>query len=763
MTPPEEHRHDDLAGAAREGVFDFQLSLPWAAAPQPVRTVVKRDGRRVPFEVGKIAGTIFRAAQAIGGEDHDRAEGLASGVAIYLAKTFGGDAPTVEQVSDAVENVLIEMGHAKTALAYARYRDKRSRMRRLRAGDTRAFLTDANGGPWEREALDALGGGPALVRTSHETLAEWDRQRIVSALITETGLEAEAAERIAEEVEEQIRAAGVKSLTAPLVRELVDAKLVERGLEEYRRRHMRLGVPLYDAESLICTPNRDASDSMYDPAGTNRILAERVKKEFALTQVFSQEVADAHLRGDLHLHDLGLVDCLEQAVLSPECLTRFGLSSFGARGVSNPPSDINGLLGQMGKLAALLSRHFSRGVVWDAPNLHVAPFVKGSAPEAVQDAAQHLVDACARPAGGCGIGPEPPAIILPWTTPEYLTRREAIGPRGEGVGRDYGSFEHASQQIAQAVIDLCARHAADGLPSGRALPVVPISEAFLRSPGSRGFLSRVAEAICHGCGIRFVLARQGEGDSGPRDWRPAPVTAHRVTVNLARLAYSAANEEALLTALERLVALAVRAHSEKESFIRRLFGLRDIGPLAVLATEREGMPFVRLGEARYLVAFCGLNECVQSITGREMHVSEDALALGGRVMACVQAACQKCSEREGTAFAVAETDDSHVLRRLATLDLQQHPHEAGNVVKSDAREQEVHYTGGIRLRLDSGISAMERVRIEGRLHALVEGGAFTRIAVPEGEMSRGTIASFVEKAFWQTESRAVEFVPAARA
>ncbi|MEM3061586.1 MAG: vitamin B12-dependent ribonucleotide reductase [Candidatus Bathyarchaeia archaeon] len=90
----------------------------------------KRDGRIVEFDKEKITSAIFKAAQAVGGSDRKRAEELADMVVEVLEKRFGrGDIPSVEDVQDIVEKVLIEEGHARTAKAYILYRQKRKEIR----------------------------------------------------------------------------------------------------------------------------------------------------------------------------------------------------------------------------------------------------------------------------------------------------------------------------------------------------------------------------------------------------------------------------------------------------------------------------------------------------------------------------------------------------------------------------------------------------------------------------------------------------------
>lgn len=90
----------------------------------------KRDGRIVPFDAEKITDAIFKAAKAVGGENRKIAENLTNQVVKELAKLgYNGVIPTVEEVQDVVEKVLIENGHARTAKAYILYRDRRTRIR----------------------------------------------------------------------------------------------------------------------------------------------------------------------------------------------------------------------------------------------------------------------------------------------------------------------------------------------------------------------------------------------------------------------------------------------------------------------------------------------------------------------------------------------------------------------------------------------------------------------------------------------------------
>ena len=99
-----------------------------------IKQVVKRTGAVVPFKKERITNAIYRAAVAVGGRDRSIAEKLADQVMAMLEETTPpGRIPTVEEIQDIVEKVLIENGHARTAKAYILYRDERARRRKERA------------------------------------------------------------------------------------------------------------------------------------------------------------------------------------------------------------------------------------------------------------------------------------------------------------------------------------------------------------------------------------------------------------------------------------------------------------------------------------------------------------------------------------------------------------------------------------------------------------------------------------------------------
>ena len=74
-----------------------------------INLVTKRDGRVVPFTQARITNAIYRAAVAVGGRDKLTAQALSDQVVAMLESTYAeGRTPTVEEIQDVVEKVLIE-------------------------------------------------------------------------------------------------------------------------------------------------------------------------------------------------------------------------------------------------------------------------------------------------------------------------------------------------------------------------------------------------------------------------------------------------------------------------------------------------------------------------------------------------------------------------------------------------------------------------------------------------------------------------------
>ncbi|HPP66852.1 MAG TPA: anaerobic ribonucleoside-triphosphate reductase, partial [bacterium] len=461
---------------------------------EKIEFIKKRDGRIVPFEKTKIADAIFKAAKSLGGQDRYLAEDLAEAVTVYLNKEFKEKIPTVEEIQDIVEKVLIKTGHAKTAKAYILYREKRARIRQIKEGIINKEIIEEQR-ELEKEATDLS----LFVRTSGEDIVLWNAEKIMKSLIKETGISEKIARFIAIEVEKQIVSSKIKNLTAPLIREIVNAKLVEFGMEEARRKYTRLGLPIHDVKNIIFNPNKENANIPHNPEATNLTLAEQIKKEFALLEVFSPDVSDAHLRGDIHLHDLGFIDRPYCSGQSLEYVKKFGLHLPNALSIAKPAKHPETLLAHMVKFSAALQGHFNGAIGWDAVNIFFAPFLEGMSDLQIKQLAQMLIyeysqQAVAR--GGQAIFSD---INLYWETPDHFADIPAIGPAGIETGKKYRDYQSLAQKFVRALFEVYLEGDGVGRPFFFPKPLLHITNRFFETSGWEEFL----DFVC------FVAAEKG--------------------------------------------------------------------------------------------------------------------------------------------------------------------------------------------------------------------------------------------------------------
>ena len=628
-----------------------------------------------------------------------------------------------------------------------------------------------------------------FVRSSEEVLQGWDRQRIVAALLRETMVDTDTAEMVGREVEEFVRLSNIKFVSAPLIRELVNAKLVEHGLESVRRMHTRLGMPIYDVEQLILQQNKENANIPHGPEATNLTLAETIKKEFAFLNVFDQDIGDAHMRGDIHLHDLGFIDRPYCSGQSLEYIKKFGLSLPNALSLAKPARHAEVLLAHMVKFAAALQSNFAGAIGWDAVNLFFAPYLVELTDRQVKQLAQMLIfefsqQAVAR--GGQAIFSD---INLYWEVPDHFADVPAIGPGGEYVvnpdpdTRDekpyliYSDFEKQAQRFVWALFEVYLEGDGSGRPFFFPKPLMHITEKFFKTEGHEEFLNLICQVASEKGNTYFVFDRGGTAkiseccrlsfkleqsdlDDAKTPWRMRYSALQNVTVNLPRLAYLAEGDDTRLMALinERMK-LAVRAHMQKRDFIEKLLTHGEKGPLALLGMDRDGERYLRMYRVSYLVGMVGLNEMVQHHFGQELHESDAAIQFGLKIIAHMKILCDKYSRKHGMHFVLEQTPAESTAYRFAKLDMEYHSEDASRVVKGSQEEWEIFYTNSTLFNVGAEINPIERVKLEGRFHPLIEAGAITHIWLGESRPSAESLANFVIKTFRFTKNDQMAFSP----
>ena len=733
---------------------------------QRITQIRKRDGRIMPFDKSRIAGAIFKAAQAVGGEDKFIADELAAAVLDYLERHYEGSVPGIEDIQDMVEKVLIETGHAKTAKAYILYRDRRGQARR--AMTVRKAGED---GPGRSSTDYAL-----MVDTgAKDALVPWDKGRIADALEKEAHLDPDTARKVAGAVEEKVLASGISRISTGLVRELVDNELFDRGLTGRLERQKVIGMPRFDLENLIYSKSQENSNiTSNNPEAINLAIAESVLKQFALSEIFSHDVAEAHLTGRVHLHDLGYPTRVYCSSHSLEYLKKYGLELQNLDTKSGPAKHARTLTGHLNTFLASMQAYYAGALGVGYINIMYAPYIEDMTDAQVLQEAQHLIFSCSQSAFSRG----GQTLFLDFNihtgVPRYMRDIEAIGPSGKYTGRTYGTYEKAAQRFGKAMLDVwragdrdghlfafpkCDLHInADSLSDPAQLELVEYACQIAAENGVPYFVFDRDEVTLSACCRLRTTISDNYMIEHPESLRFCGF--QNVTINLPQAAYRAGpgNWDALTAEIGKGMDLAMKAHLEKREFIRKMMSTPAMPLWQIGQKARDGRPYVDLDKCTYIIGLIGLNECVQYMMGQELHESDEALKKGLLVVSAMHHRAKAYTREHGLKVSLEESPAESATRRFAKVDCRNWP-QARQYVKGDFEGDEYYYTNSIHLRADAPVDLLTRIQKQAKFHTMIESGAIIHAFVGEERPPAESILALVRRTFEKTQAAQLTISP----
>lgn len=633
-----------------------------------------------------------------------------------------------------------------------------------------------------------------LVTTSSKSeIDSWDRNRIVRCLVREINADPELAEEIALEVEKIILESHLSTVTTSIIRELVDIQLLKRGLGTLHQRHTHLGLPTFDVEQIILNANKENSNTTHNPESINLTLAENILKQYALTKVFSEDVAKAHLRGDIHLHDLGFITRPYCGGHSLEYIKKYGLSLPNITSTSKPAKHPEVLIGHMVKMASTLQSHYAGAIGWEAVNIFFAPFLKGLPYSRIKQLAQMIIYEFNQLAGARGSQVVFTDFNLYYGVPPHFRDVFALGPGGKYLkpnGDDfiyldepeegcltYKDFELEANQFLKALFEVYLEGDATGKTFVFPKPLLHLNESFFQTPGWEELLN-LACKVASKQGITYFVFDRGSEVTvsqccrlklrlGEKDLQEAKTperlrftALQNVTINLPRISYKARGNDWLLTKeIIKAMRLVVKSHLQKKKFIESLLALGEDGPLAFFTAAKDGEPYLRVNRLTYLCGILGLNEMVQFHLGKQLHESEEAYKFGLKVIALMSKYAQKISKKYNIKLVLEETPAESAAYRLAKLDMKYYPSFAARVLKGNIEKEEYYYTNSVHFAADASIDYIERVIKQSRFHPMIEAGAIIHVWLGENEPHPDSIKNFVIKTFCNTQAEQIAFSP----
>ncbi len=581
----------------------------------------KRDGRVVPYDAEKITGAIYMAARAVGGRDRSLAENLTAQVEEYLLKQgFNGVVPAVEDVQDAVEKVLIENGHARTAKAFILYRARRTRIREGKS-----------------ELMDAV--KDILVETSRE--------------------------------------------------------------------------------------NANISNS---PSAKMLQIAMAASKRYYLTNLLPDEYAQAHMRGDFHIHDLDYygktLNCLQID------LTRLLLEGFNTGyGYIRPPKRVSSAAAQAAIILQSNQNDMFGGQSFPHFDRSLGQVLRGMAREpeeeqvfqAMEGLIYNLNSMHSRAGAqvtfsslnlGTDTSPEGRMVTgaILQAFEKGLGRGESpIFPNlvfrvKEGVSLNPGDPNH---DLFQKALEVASR---------RLNPTFSFMDASFNGPYGD-------EVSYMGCRTRTISNRHGEEISAGRG-NIAPVS-----LNLPRVALKARTENLFFVELDRLLRLGVNQLLHRFEVLSNLKA-RDLpflmgqGLYMDSAGLKEGDSIREaIKHGTLAIGFIGLAETLLALTGRHHGEDGDALGLGLNIVRHIRKRVDQFSGEYDLNIVLYGTPAEGLSGRFISQDQEIFGRIPGITDKD-------FYTNSFHVPVNYAMPLFEKIAIEGKFHSLCNAGHISYVELP---------------------------------
>ena len=520
---------------------------------------------------------------------------------------------------------------------------------------------------------------------------------------------------------------------------MVNAILIEKGLEEYRHKLTRLGLPVYDVNQLI----ESTSTTQQGVEAIHRAAADAVMEEYTLLNVLPRDVADAHLSGGLHLKNLGTW------VLKPDQFMhdlRFFLQHGLTRGGLNlqepaylPPKSFEAALLTASNVLKLVATEASGEQTLDFFNIFLAPFIQNLSEERIREALRLFISNLNyQLSKGSTVGASSLGIEL--IVPDFLKEQGAIGPEGKTVGL-YKDYEDESRRFASLLFEVMLQDDARK-PVFNPRLIVKIRPETLKDPHCAQLLYE-SHKLAAETGLPYfanlcppeqkTASYTSTGFRLASDWRVdweldtlQTGSVDTVIINLPRVMYTAEGKENnFFRILDDQLELALRALDIKYRTIKQR---EREHMLPFLMQKTDGDQYFRIENAARLVSFVGLNETIQAFFDKPLKLEGETLEFAKKIVSYLTGDIAKYSKKPETRACLAMVPAPGAAKRLAELDAERY---GWAKVRAQGPREKPFYTDLVALPLGAEVSWKERLRVEEQFHRLTPGGHLCIIPIAD--------------------------------
>ncbi len=609
----------------------------------------------------------------------------------------------------------------------------------------------------EKKAVKPKG---MLVRTSHFSFEEFDANKIANSLIREAKMPADQAQKTAKETERILLKSKIRYLTSPLIREIVNALLIEKGLEDYRHKLTRLGLPVHEVTALIEAKNQQESEPALATAGKT------VFREYTLLNVLPRDIADAHVSGALHISGLSTW------VLKPAEVMH-DLRFFLQNGLrlenlnqkqhsTKAPENLESALGVAFNVLLSGRQETNETQTIDYLNIFLAPYIRGLAFDRIKENLRlFLLNISQNVNSNLG---------LELKIPNFMVEKTAIGPGGKPTGK-YGDYAEEAKLFASLIVDLYGEET-KVKPLINPKLIIKIGKETQLDEAAKNIMIKAHGLVADKRTIYFVNTfKENESAavfsvSGVKlkpdltdDWETDTLRTGclgYVTVNLPRVAYeSEKDKNKFFDLLKERCELAVRALGIKNR------ALTQFGKTAIpfLLQGSNGDVYFRIESCCGIINIAGFEEGIETFTGKPLS-QEESWKFAKEVVQVAQTFVSKIGRKHGRRISIAILHSAEASSRLAQLDIEKY---GIAKVKIRGTRERPFYSTTVRVGLQTGnfLSVpSEQLDELKTLKGWSSGGTLTAIEMNGNEVDAGGLVKLTNSLM---ENHGIEFMAYTRA
>ncbi len=631
--------------------------------------VLKRDGTYQEFDLEKIAKAIYKAAVACNGSDYATSLELAKEVAELLDKRLGKESiPTVEQIQDAVEYVLIDNRHSQTAKAFILYREKRKTAR-------------------EKNAL-------------------------IGATI-----------------------------------DLFDKYIDDTDWSTKENANMQRSV-----------------------AGLNNFVREEFTKNYWLNEVYPVNVREAHLSGDLHIHDLGFFGSYCVGWDLAQLLT-LGFTGVEGKISSKPAKHLRSFLGQVVNATFTLQGESAGAQAWSSFDTYCAPFIYYDN-LSYEDVVQILQGFIFNMNVATRVGFQCPFsnITLDIKVHSLLKDRPVI-IGGEPQDKTYGEFQKEMDMFNLALCEVLSKGDANGRIFTFPIPTInvtkeldwdsPVVNAIMDITCKYGipyFANYInselspEDALSMCCRLRLDLSELRKRGGGLFGSNPLTGSIGVVTINLPRIGYLSKTKEEFKERLLKLTEIAKTSLEIKRKMIEKQTdnGLYPYSAFYLKPVkERSGQYWANHFAT---IGVNGMNEALINLLGKDITTPEGQ-EFAIEIMELLRKKMVEFQEETGNQYNLEATPAEGVSARLARLDKVRFP----DIITSG--DKEPYYTNSTQIPVGYTDDIFEVVRLQDELQSMYTGGTVLHLYLGEKINDREVCKSLIKKIFANSKMPYISITP----